>query len=42
VVYQDLAWEDVYWGNVSIELKKEKRIEGLRSFKYYKKEKEGK
>jgi len=42
IIYTDLAWEDIRWGNVSIEFKKERRIEGLRSFKYYKKEKEGK
>jgi hypothetical protein len=29
------------WGNCSILLKNDKRIEGLRSFKYYKKEKDG-
>jgi hypothetical protein len=37
VLYQELAWDDIQWGNTSIELKKEKMIEGLRSFKYYKK-----
>jgi hypothetical protein len=42
VLYPNLEWEDILWGNSSILLKSDKRIEGLRSFKYYKKEKEGK
>ena len=42
VIYPNLEWDDILWGNCSILLKGERRIEGLRSFKYYKKEKEGK
>ena len=42
VLYPSLEWEEILWGNCSILLKDDKRIEGLRSFKYYKKEKEGK
>jgi hypothetical protein len=42
VLYSNLEWEDILWGNVSIVVKGERRIQGLRSFKYYKKEKESK
>ncbi len=42
MVYSNLEWEEIIWGNSSILLKGERRIEGLRSFKYYKKEKETK
>ena len=41
VLYTTLEWEEILWGNTSILLKNEKRIEGLRSFKYYKREKDG-
>jgi hypothetical protein len=42
VLYPNLEWEEIVWGNCSILLKGEKRIEGMRSFKYYRKEKESK
>jgi hypothetical protein len=42
VIYPSLEWEEIVWGNSSILLKGERRILNLRSFKYYKKEKEGK
>ena len=42
VLYTNLEWEDILWGNSSILLRNDKRIEGLKSFKYYKKEKDSK
>ena len=35
VVYSDLEWEEILWGNNSIQVK-DKNFAGLRSFKYYK------
>lgn len=37
-LYSGLEWEDIQWGNISICLKSERKIEGIRSFKYYKKD----
>jgi hypothetical protein len=34
-----LEWDEIVWGNSSLQLRGELRIEGIRSFKYYKKEK---
>jgi hypothetical protein len=41
-MYPALDWSEILWGNSSILVKKEKRIEGIRSFKFYKKDKETK
>lgn len=40
VIYPNLEWEEILWGNTSILIQGERRVEGLRSFKYYKREKE--
>ncbi len=42
VLYPSLDWSEILWGNTSILVKKEKRIEGIKSFKFYKKDKEQK
>ena len=42
VLYPSLDWSEILWGNVSILVKKDKRIEGLKSFKFYKKDKDQK
>jgi hypothetical protein len=39
VLYPSLDWSEILWGNTSILVKKEKRIEGIKSFKFYKKDK---
>lgn len=39
VIYPALDWSEILWGNSSILIKKDKRIEGIRSFKFYKKDK---
>ena len=36
IVYTDIEWEEILWGNNSIQIK-DKVFGGLRSFKYYKK-----
>jgi hypothetical protein len=39
VIFSSLEWDEIVWGNSSLQLRGELRIEGIRSFKYYKKEK---
>jgi len=42
ILYPALDWSEILWGNTSILVKKDRRIEGLKSFKFYKKDKEQK
>ena len=42
VLYPSLEWEEILWGNSSVLLKGETRIEQITSFKYYKKSKDSK
>lgn len=42
ILYPNLDWNEIQWGNTSILIKGEKRIEGLKSFKFYKRDKDAK